>query len=112
MNAATRRSRYTVGLAVVLGLGIGWLDLHTTEVSVTILALLSTGLLQPIAAWRWAVLLGSGLPVVATVGHLLGMRTAEPIRLDPRIVLVGFAFGLVGCYAGVVIRRAARVTLS
>jgi hypothetical protein len=116
MNAATRRSRYTVGLAVVLGLGIGWLDLHTTEVSVTILALLSTGLLlgllQPIAAWRWAVLLGLGLPVVATVGHLLGMRTAEPIRLDPRIVLVGFAFGRVGCYAGVVIRRAARVTLS
>jgi hypothetical protein len=105
------------GLAVAIGLGIGWLDLQTTEVIVTILALLLggllLGLLQPTRAWRWAVLLALGLPAMALVGQLLRVRTAEPIRLDPRIVLVAAAFALVGCYSGVVVRRvAARLMFS
>ena len=109
-------SRYSAGLAIVLALGIGWLDLQTTEVSVTILALLASGLLlgllQPVAAWRWAALLALGLPAVAALGKLLRMHTAEPIQLDPRIALVALAFALVGCYTGVVIRRVARFPVS
>ena len=50
----TWHSRYTPALAALFGLGIGWLDLHTSEVTVTIVALLLTGvllgLLQPVAA--------------------------------------------------------------
>jgi hypothetical protein len=107
----TWHSRYTPALAALFGLGIGWLDLHTSEVTVTIVALLLTGvllgLLQPVAAWRWAVLLALGLPVVALMGHLLRVPTAEPIRFDPRITLVAFAFGFVGCYIGVGLRRIA-----
>lgn len=98
--------------AVAIGLGIGWLDLHTTEVSVTILALLLAGLflglVQPSGAWRWALLLALGLPAMAAVGRLLGLRTAEPIRLDARIVLVALAFALIGCYSGVLLRRSIR----
>jgi hypothetical protein len=98
-------------LAVAIGLGIGWLDLLTTEVSVTILALLLAGLLlgllQPRAAWRWALLLALGLPAMAAVGKLLRVRTAEPIRLDPRVALVALAFALVGCYGGALVRRLA-----
>jgi len=97
-------------LAVALGLGVGWLDLHTTEVAATVLALLLAGLLlgylQPKSAWRWAVLLALGLPAVAASGRLLGLPTAEPIRLDVRIALVAFAFALVGCYSGALARRA------
>lgn len=92
-----------------MGVGIGWLDLHVTEVIVTILALLLAGLvlgvLQPRAAWRWAVLLALGLPSIAMVGRLLQVRTAETIQLDPRIALVALGFALVGCYGGVVVRR-------
>jgi len=104
-------------LAVAIGLGIGWLDLHTTEVVVTILALLLgglfLGLLQPSAAWRWAVLLALGLSAMAVVGHLLSVHTAEPIRLDPRVVLAALAFALVGSYSGVAVRRiVARLTTS
>jgi hypothetical protein len=111
------QSTITTALAVAIGLGIGWLDLHTTEVIVTILTLLLAGLLlgllQPSAAWRWAALLALGLPTMAVVGHLLRVRTAEPIRLDPGIVLVALAFALVGCYSGVVVRRiVARLTTS
>ena len=89
MRAESSRSRYSAvvaALAAVLGLGIGWLDLHTTEVVVTILPLLLAGLLlgllQPTGAWRWALLLAVGFPAMAVVARLLGLSTAEPIRLE------------------------------
>jgi len=99
----------STALAVAMGVGIGWLDLQVTEVVVTILALLLAGLLlgflQPTAAWRWALLLALGLPAVAMVSQVLDVRTAEPIHPDLRIAMVAFAFALVGCYGGVVVRR-------
>ena len=103
------RTALCTTLSVALGLIIGWLDLHATEVSVTIVALvlagLLLGLLQPRGAWRWAVLLALGLPIMAAVGVLLHLDSAEPIRVDPRIALVAFAFALIGCYSGVMVRR-------
>lgn len=97
-------------LAIVIGLGIGWLDLHTTEVSVTIGALLLAGLfmglLQPAAAWRWAVLLALGLPVMGVAALLLHLPTAEPVHPDPRIAFIALGLSLVGCYCGVALRRA------
>jgi hypothetical protein len=103
-------------LAFALGLAIGWLDLHTTEVVATILPLLAAGLLlgllQPAVAWRWAVLLVIGLPTMAAIARLTDAETAEPAQLDVRIVLVAFAFALVGAYAGVLIRRALRTVKS
>ena len=110
--AATWRSPYDLtitALALVLGLAVGWLDLHATEVTVTIVALLATGLLlgflQPAAAWRWALLLALGLPVMEAFGLLAGLETPEPIRLDPRIALVALAFALAGSYLGALVRR-------
>ena len=97
-------------LAALLGLAIGWLDIHTTEVSVTIVALLAAGLicglLQPQAPWRWAVVIALGLPVVAAAARLARVVTPEPVRVDPRIALVAAVFALAGCYAGAIIRRA------
>ena len=105
----SRKNAICTLLAVAIGLGIGWLDLYTTEVTVTILGLLLAGLffglLQPTAVWRWAVLLALGLPVMAVVGHLLHVRTAEPIGLDLYIALVALVFALIGCYSGIVVRR-------
>jgi hypothetical protein len=118
VNPASWSRRATgTALAVAVGLGVGWLDLHTTEVIVTILALLLAGLLlglsQPTAGWRSAVLLALGLPAMAVVGNLLRVRTSEPIHLDPRIALAGMAFASVGCYGGVLVRRiVARLTAS
>jgi hypothetical protein len=110
----SERSAYDLACAVLAaaaGLGIGWLDVHTTEVTVTVVSLLATGivlgLLRPKAAWRWAILIALGLPVTAAAVKLSGMRTPEPVRLDPRITLVALAFALVGCYTGALLRRAA-----
>jgi hypothetical protein len=108
MLSTGRDSLYVV-LAVGAGLGVGWLDLHTTEVIVTIVPLLAMGtlfgLLQPRWPWRWALLLAIGLPVMAGVAKLTGMQTAEAARLDPRVALVALGFALVGCYVGAFIRR-------
>ena len=113
--SAAWRSAYDLtctALAVALGLAIGWLDLQTTEVTVPILSLLAAGLLlgllQPIAAWRWAVLVAVGVPAMAAVARTAGLPTAEPARLDPRVALVVLAVALVGCYAGVLVRRTMR----
>lgn len=99
-------------LAVVLGLAIGWLDLHVTEVVVTILALLAGGLLlglfQPVAAWRWPVLMVIGLPVMAAFARMMDLQTAEPARLDIRIALAALAFALLGSYTGVLVRYVVR----
>jgi MFS family permease len=109
---ATWRSPYDLtctALALVLGLAVGWLDLHATEVTVTILGLLASGLLlgflQPVAAWRWALLLALGLPVMAAFGLQVRLETPEPIRLDPRVALVALAFALSGSYLGALVRR-------
>lgn len=110
-----RKKQYDVFCALVaaaLGLGIGWLDLHTTEVVVTIVPLLGAGLLlgllQPAGAWRWAALLALGLPLTAMAARLTGASTAEPAQLDPRIVLVALGVALLGCYVGAAIRTVLR----
>jgi NO-binding membrane sensor protein with MHYT domain len=99
-------------LVLVLGLAIGWLDLHTTEVTVTILSLLGVGLLlgilQPVAPWRWAVLEVLGLPIMEGFAIVTGIPTAEPVQFDVRIVLVAFVFALLGSYAGAFLNRMLR----
>lgn len=113
MTAAQRSAHdlVCVVLATVSGLGIGWLDLHTTEVIATIVPLLAAGLvlglLRPRAPWRWAMLIALGLPVMAAVAKLTGMPTAEPVQLDPRITLVALALALLGSYTGALVRHAA-----
>ena len=101
-----------VTLAVVLGLAIGWLDLHVTEVVVTILALLGAGLLlgllQPAAAWRWPVLTVIGLPIMTAIARVMDLQTAEPIRLDIRVTIVALAVALLGSYTGVLVRHIVR----
>ena len=103
--------RYMI-LAFLLSLVIGWIDLQVTEVMVTILMLLSGGLLfgliQPVAAWRWGILLVIGLPIMELAAMGLGFQTAEPVQVDLRITLVALAFTLLGAYSGVLIRNSLR----
>ena len=99
-------------IAVILGLVIGWIDIHTTEVTVTIVSLLLSGyilgLLQPKAAWRWSVLIVLGLPAMVIYAHLIVLQTPESSRIDIRIIFVSLLFALFGFYIGVLIRRILR----
>jgi hypothetical protein len=93
---------------VILGLVVGYLDLHVAEVVVTVVALLISGLLlglaQQKAAWRWGILIAIGLPIMEFVAIKTGMQSAEPARLDALIVLVALGFSLLGVYLGVFMR--------
>ena len=99
-------------IAIVFGLIIGWLDLHTTEVTITIISLLMAGfllgLLQPNAAWRWAILIVLSLPAMVIFAQLTDMQTAEPARLDFRIIIVTSIITFIGTYTGFFIRKALR----
>ena len=104
------------GLALGMGLLIGWLDLQVTEVFITILALLTAGFLlglfQPVAAWRLAILIVIGLPIMESIALTGNWQTAEPVRVDIRITLVALAFALLGTYIGVFIRFSLRTLTS
>ena len=99
-------------IAIIFGLIIGWLDLHTTEVTVTIVSLFIAGsflgILQPTAAWRWAILIVFCLPAMVLYAQLIDMQTAEPTQLDVRIIIVTLIITLFGSYIGVFIRKALR----
>jgi len=103
-------------IALVLGLVVGWLDLHITEVFITLIALLTAGLvlglLQPAEAWRWPVLIVIGLPVMVAIAHATHMQTAEPAQFDIRVVLIALLFVFVGTYAGVIMRHSFRTLKS
>ena len=106
--------RVAMALAAVLGLGIGWLDIHTTELTVAITALLVAGVicggLQPRAPWRWAIAIALGVPIVEAVAQMARAATPEPIRLDPRVWLVVAALAAAGCYLGAFVGRMLRGT--
>ena len=114
-NLASWLSLYDItcsGIAIIFGIVIGWFDLHTTEVTVTIVSLLIAGiilgLLQPNRAWRWSVLIVLGLPAMVIYVHLIGLQTTEPSRIDIRIIFVSLMFALFGPYIGVLLRSIMR----
>lgn len=94
--------------AVLLGLIVGWLDLHVTEVLIPIMTLMSFGLLfgfvQPRAAWRWALMLALGIPVMEFVAVKFSIETVEPVNVNLGVVIIACAFTLLGTYLGVLIR--------
>ncbi len=96
-------------LSLFLGLIVGWLDLKVTEVSVSILMLLTfsffAGFAGPHRAWRWSLLIGIWVPLFALVASSAGVTHPTPTELITSwIALVPT---LVGAYAGAIISRAA-----
>jgi len=111
--------------AVVGGIAIGWLDAHTDEVAVTIVALLAfsslVGCLDRLGtrrAWLWALLIGIWVPLLTYALPLLGLGRSVPDPGTPHtlpsyLALTGFAMliCLTGAYAGAWIGRGLRQVL-
>jgi hypothetical protein len=109
---ATRLPDIVAGLvAAGAGLAIGWVDFHQDEPQPAVLLLLVScgllGLARPGGAWRWAVLVGAGIPVVAFAGHTLGWTPTGPPSSSAWGYLLPFIPALIGVYAGAFVRRAA-----
>ncbi len=104
----TRRSRLVAGLALVLGALLGYLDLHSTEVLLPMLSLLSfsfvLGFLQPKTAWLWGIIMGLSLPATYGVASAVHYTAADaPGRPITLVVLVVPA--LVAAYVGALAHR-------
>jgi len=77
-------------------------ELHTDDTGVEVAFLLAItfilGLLHPRRAWQWALMVGPALPIADLI-------TGTPAPKG--LVLVLIAIGLVGAYAGALLRKAA-----
>ncbi len=108
------------GVGALVGLGIGLLDVSAPwgddSAKLTILLWLVgagvLGFLYPAQAWRWAPVVGLGVPAVHFLLHVLRM----PDSLNPNtlwtiliLVPVSVAVCLMGAYAGVLVRRVGSV---
>lgn len=67
------RRTVLMAAALLVGLGIGWIDIHNDEIWAGLLLLLSAtflfGFVEPRTAWRSGLLIGLGLPLM----HLLAV---------------------------------------
>ncbi len=92
-----------------LGIVVGWLDSRATEVSASVLMLLTfgffAGFARPRLAWLWALLLGIWVPVFAVAASSL--RVTNPTSSELVTSFLALLIALTGAYAGVVIRRMA-----
>lgn len=99
---------WTYVLVLLAGAAAGYVDLHNDEVQACLILMLPAGffagLLQPRGAWRWALVLGLGVPVAHLVARLVGYRPPYPVRPNDFAVLLALIPAFVATYAGVAAR--------
>ncbi len=90
-----------------LGFIVGWLDLKTTEVSSSVLMLLTfgffAGFAQPRRAWLWGLFLGIWVPVLSFIAA--NLRVTSPTSTELVTSFLALVFSLAGAFAGAVVRR-------
>ncbi|MBV9180578.1 MAG: hypothetical protein JO356_04645 [Acidobacteria bacterium] len=94
-------------LALLLGVSAGLAEVRLGDFLFTALIVsvstLVLGSLRPTGAWRWALLVGAGVPLVRLVAYAwLGLK---PYRAQIWESFLGFATGTAGSYAGVLARK-------
>ena len=94
-------------LAALLGMSAGLLEIRVGDLLITALfVLLSTlvlGLVRPIKAWRWVLVVAVFVPLLRLAAYcLVGQRA---YRAQIWESLLGFVTGTAGAYAGVLARK-------
>ncbi|MBX3086364.1 MAG: hypothetical protein KF716_32305 [Anaerolineae bacterium] len=99
----TRKGWLTLGLALIFGALLGYIDINSSEVQLPMGCLLlfsfTLGIIQPIAAWRWGTLMGLSLPLSYFFAFAVNYRVIDPPRLPITLVVLVIP-GLVAAYAG------------
>jgi len=89
--------------AIPLGLAIGYVDSHTSEVQVAVAFILAAsfvfGMARPRKAWRWALAVGASIPAYYIVGSALGYHL-PPVQPNMFATCIAFIPALIGAYAG------------
>jgi ABC-type multidrug transport system permease subunit len=95
-------------LSVVLGLAAGWVEIKVGDLLLTAIAVMMftmfLGMTWPRRPWRWLLLLAVGVPIVRCGAYFfLGERASRAQIMES---MLGFLTGMVGVYAGSLMRRA------
>jgi hypothetical protein len=94
-------------LAVLLGLAAGMLEITINDLLVTaifvMIATMVLGFMRPERAWRWAIIVGIGVPLFRLGAYLALNQNSDRAQIwESALSLVT---GMVGAYAGVLGRR-------
>ncbi|MFN8376030.1 MAG: hypothetical protein U0694_24545 [Anaerolineae bacterium] len=108
--AMSRRSLMVLGLALLLAVVTGYVDITADEVQAPMLCILlfsfMLGLLQPKGAWRWALLIGLSIPAATFVGLAINFNFVDAPPRYPITLAVLVIPALVAAYLGVLASRA------
>jgi hypothetical protein len=109
----TRQSRVVdavfAALSLAGGLLAGAVDYNATEPQPAALIVLVCaallGFAQPRNAWRWAILVALGLPLMYLVAPQLGWQPRSPSEPGLYATLIALIPAFIGAYGGVLLRR-------
>ncbi len=100
--------------SLFLGIVVGWWDLRVTEVSFSVLMLVTLGMFagfqQPKRFWLWAIYLGMWVPILSFLAANLHITNPTPVELATSFLAVLFA--LAGALAGALLKRFAVPTIA
>lgn len=91
------------------GVIIGWIDLQASEVQPIVLFILGStallGFVQPLRAWLWALIIGSGILTAHLLGPLLGLNPPYEVKPNVLVTLIALIPAFIGAYIGAFIGR-------
>jgi hypothetical protein len=94
------------GLAILLGIAAGIINVNLGDVLVTtlfvLISTLALGFMRPRRAWRWILIVGVFVPLLQLITYLwLGWKPYRPQIWESGL---GFLTGTAGCYCGALAR--------
>ena len=96
-------------LALALGLLAGYIDFHVKEVRLPVLLILLfaclLSLAHPKGAWRWALIVGGGIPLAHFIGRAIGYAPPYPILPNIFATFLALIPAFIGAYSGVLLRH-------
>ena len=99
-----------IALAVIGGFLAGAVDFNNDEPQAAVIVIVVfaglLGLIQPRKAWRWALIVGLGVPIVYLIASALGFHAKSVGEPGWYASLIALIPAFISTYCGVLLRKA------
>lgn len=99
-----------IAIAVIGGFLAGAVDFNNDEPQAAVIVIVVfaglLGFIQPIKAWRWAIIVGLGVPAVYLIATALGYHSKSVPEPGWYASLIGLIPAFISTYCGVLLRKA------